>query len=404
MVAYRSIICATIALLGACVNANTGRENMQNYVDGFAPANLQYDQSTVTFYEGIAVTAQVPSVSVRKGLTRCVSSPALPAGLTLNAETCAISGTPLTAQAEVKYTITGSNDFGFSSTEIGIRIYIPPPSNLAYAGNPFTFSNYSSVGTITPTVNGTVTSCSSTPALPAGLSLNNTTCAITGTATNYQNPVDYTITASNALGSASATINIRVDECYLRGCFRDNMNGTVSFTGTADGYAGMNLVFMKCSQGQAWNSATNDCTGTGTAPTYGAGVYGVFGGNCGTLSFAGRGSGSWRMPTGLELSAMVHCTNKSKVSYGASGCGAGNGSAPSVNSLFPNTEITAACSSGHCGRYWASDSININVPPLTSFTYWISFALNASAQAGIWSAATTGGGWVYHVRCIATGP
>jgi hypothetical protein len=139
MVTYKKYIWLLASFLIACVNANTGRENAQTYVDGFAPANLQYSETTVTFYEGLAATAQVPSVSVRKGLTRCVSSPALPSGLTLNAETCAISGTPVAAQAEVKYTITGSNDFGSTSTEIGIRIYIPPPSNLIYSGSPFTF-------------------------------------------------------------------------------------------------------------------------------------------------------------------------------------------------------------------------------------------------------------------------
>lgn len=375
----------------ACVNANTGRENTQTYVDGFAPANLQYTESTVTFYEGIAVTAQVPSVSVRKGLTRCVSDPSLPAGLTLN-DTCTISGTPVAAQTEVKYKITGSNDFGSTSTEIGIRIYIPPPSNLVYSGSPFTFSNYTSVGTITPSVTGTVTTCTSSPALPAGLTLNNTTCGITGTATTYQNPADYTITASNALGSTTATINIRVDECYLRGCFRDNMNGTVSFTGTADGYAGVNLIFMKCSQGQVWNSANNDCTGTGSAPDYGAGTnYPIGGGGCLSLSFAGRGTGSWRLPTGLEMSAMIHCTNKSRIFLGATGCGAGNSVTPTTNALFPNINTTNGT---FPGRYWCSDAH----PTLPTFTQTMNFT------DSIWTAALASGGFRMMVRCVSTGP
>lgn len=394
MVVRRFVVCFSICLLGACVNANTGRENVQEYVDGFAPANLQYSESIFTFYEGIAVSIQVPSVSVRKGLTRCVSSPALPTGLTLNDETCAISGTPAVAQAEIKYTITGSNDFGFTSTEIGIRIYIPPPSNLVYAGSPFTFSNYASAGTITPTVNGTVTSCTSAPALPAGLSLNNTTCAITGTATSYQNPADYTITASNALGYTSVTINIRVDECYLRGCFRDNINGTVSFTGTADGYAGVKLVFMKCSQGQTWNSANNDCTGAGSSPLFGAGLYSSSGGGCLSLNFAGRGAGSWRVPTGTELGSLVHCTNKIKVAYGGN-CGVGNFVAPTISSLFPQTPTTGGT---FPGRYWAGDTFVTAGSPPTTFQYTVNFL------DSVVTGASPSAGFQMRVRCAATGP
>ncbi|WP_167883513.1 Ig domain-containing protein [Leptospira ognonensis] len=44
------------------------------------------------------------------------------------------------------------------------------------------FRNFS-ISTITPTVTGTVTSCSSNPALPSGLSLHPTSCTITGTPT-----------------------------------------------------------------------------------------------------------------------------------------------------------------------------------------------------------------------------
>ncbi len=395
MVTYRQFILITVSCLISCVNANTGRENTQTYVDGFAPASLQYSEATVTFYEGVAATAQVPSLSGRKGLTRCVSSPALPSGLILNAETCAISGTPIVAQAEVKYTITGSNDFGSTSTAIGIRIYIPPPSNLVYSGSPFTLSNYTSVGTITPSVTGAVTTCTSSPTLPAGLSLSNTTCAITGTATTYQNPADYTITASNALGSTTATINIRVDECYLRGCFRDNMNGTVSFTGTADGYAGTNVIFMKCSQGQTWNSATNDCTGTGTAPNYGAGTYYSSGGSCSSVSFAGRAAGAWRSPTGSELATLIHCTNRAKVPYPGS-CGTGNYTVPAISILFPQTPSTGGT---FPGRYWSGETFLSNGYPQYTYQYTSNFL-----DTTYTGARPNYGGFQMHVRCVATGP
>lgn len=388
---------ALVLALGAltCTGTISGRENVSEYIDEFAPKSLQYGASSFTFDEGVAVTAQIPSFSARIGLKRCESSPALPAGLVLAAESCTISGTPTTAQAEVQYTITGSNDFGSTSTQIGITVYIPPPSNLGYTGSPFTFSTYTSVGTITPTLNGTVTSCTASPALPAGLLLNGKTCTITGTATTYQNPVNHTITASNVLGSTTTTINIRVDECYARGCFRDNSNGTVSFTGTGDGYAGVNLVFMKCSQGQVWNSLTNDCTGTGSAPNYGAATYASSGGGCSSLSFAGRSAGSWRMPTGNELATLIHCTNRARVAYPGS-CGAGNYTVPAINSMFPQTPSTGG---SFPGRYWSGETFVPPGSPPTTFQYTSNFL--DSTYSG---ARPNFGGFQMHVRCVATGP
>ena len=56
------------------------------------------------------------------------------------------------------------------------------------------------IATITPTVTGTVTSCSAAPALPTGLGINSSTCAISGTPTVSQGATGYTITASNGSG------------------------------------------------------------------------------------------------------------------------------------------------------------------------------------------------------------
>ena len=84
------------------------------------------------------------------------------------------------------------------------------PSALAYIGSPYTYTQNAAIVANTPTVTGTVTSCSSAPALPTGLSIHNTTCAITGTPTTIQGATVYTITASNAIGSTSTTISIAV--------------------------------------------------------------------------------------------------------------------------------------------------------------------------------------------------
>lgn len=86
------------------------------------------------------------------------------------------------------------------------------PSSLSYTGSPFTFFRNASIGTRTATVTGTVNSCSSNTSLPAGLSINSTNCALTGTPTANQADTSYTISASNSFGSTTTSISIRVQD------------------------------------------------------------------------------------------------------------------------------------------------------------------------------------------------
>jgi hypothetical protein len=62
---------------------------------------------------------------------------------------------------------------------------------------------------------GDITSCSITPALPVGLSLSISDCSITGTATVAQILTPYTITATNATGSDTASISIKVNTALV---------------------------------------------------------------------------------------------------------------------------------------------------------------------------------------------
>ena len=69
------------------------------------------------------------------------------------------------------------------------------------------------MSTLTPTTSGgTVTSWSVSPSLPAGLSLDSSTGAISGTPTAVTSSAAYTITASNTGGSDTATLTIVVND------------------------------------------------------------------------------------------------------------------------------------------------------------------------------------------------
>ena len=84
------------------------------------------------------------------------------------------------------------------------------PSNLSYSHPTITARMNEAIDTDVPTVTGTVSSYSVSSALPAGLTLNTSSGIISGTPTAVSAQAPYKVTASNAGGSTSATIQITV--------------------------------------------------------------------------------------------------------------------------------------------------------------------------------------------------
>jgi len=86
---------------------------------------------------------------------------------------------------------------------------IAAPSNLSY-----TSPAQATVGnpgpSLTPSVSGSVTSYSVSPALPAGITINASTGVISGTPTAAASQTTYTITASNAGGSTTFALTLTV--------------------------------------------------------------------------------------------------------------------------------------------------------------------------------------------------
>lgn len=172
---------------------------------------ISYSGGPYTYTQNSAITTLTPTLT-GSALTHCSSSPALPTGLTLNTSSCAISGTPTGTQASTKHTITATNSAGSGTTDIHITVNAAGTApTVSYGGSPYTFTQNTAITTVSPTLGGDpVTSCTASPTLPAGLSINFTSCAISGTPTALSENTPYTITASNANGSATAVISIRV--------------------------------------------------------------------------------------------------------------------------------------------------------------------------------------------------
>ncbi|EMN02305.1 putative Ig domain-containing protein [Leptospira noguchii] len=225
------------------------------------PSALSYAGTPFTFTQGATITTATPSVTGT--VTACTSDIPLPAGLGINGTTCAISGTPTTTQAATNYTITASNAYGNTSTTISIAVNLAPPSGLAYT--PTALVLYKGVaGTATPTVTGTVTGCSPNIALPAGLTLNATTCAISGTPTVFQASANYTITASNSSGNTNTTISIMIFGTPPLKTMQTNCwdtAGTIDTTCTAASSAGQDGKLQKGTTPSFTNQTINISVG-----------------------------------------------------------------------------------------------------------------------------------------------
>ncbi|MGE0191488.1 MAG: putative Ig domain-containing protein [Planctomycetota bacterium] len=135
-------------------------------------------------------------------------TPALPAGLSLDASTGEISGIPLSATAEAGYTVTASNSEGSASTTLtfGVDAVLGPPTTPSFPGS-VSLPTGLAISTITPAASpGADVTWSISPSLPTGLSLDSATGAISGLPTSVTSPTSYTITATNAAGSASTSL------------------------------------------------------------------------------------------------------------------------------------------------------------------------------------------------------
>jgi subtilisin-like proprotein convertase family protein len=177
-----------------------------------APASLSYSSNPATYTKGTVIPDNTPTSSGGAVVSYAVS-PALPAGLTLNTSTGLISGTPTTLTASANYTVTATNTGGSTTASVSIIVNDVAPFSLSYSSNPATYTKDTAISNKTPTISGgAVVSYAVSPALPAGLTLNTSTGIISGTPTTLATSVNYTVTATNTGGSATASVGITVND------------------------------------------------------------------------------------------------------------------------------------------------------------------------------------------------
>jgi DNA-binding beta-propeller fold protein YncE len=114
--------------------------------------------------------------------------------------------------ASANYTVTASDAAGSTTTALSITVNDQAPAALSYAAGT---AAYTINVPITPNApansGGIVISYSVLPALPAGLSLDTATGIISGDPTALAAAANYTVTATNSGGSATAPVTIAVN-------------------------------------------------------------------------------------------------------------------------------------------------------------------------------------------------
>jgi hypothetical protein len=176
------------------------------------PAGLTERDASVVYAEGQEIIPNTPSSS-GGNITQYSVSPPLPAGLTLNPQTGAITGTPTSLSHATVYTVTGSNAAGSAVTrlQIEVKATVVAPDTLSYRDSSIIYVTDAAITPNTPIASGgEITQYSVSPALPAGLGLDPQTGIITGTPTTVTPPAVYTVTGSNSADSVDAQLEIEV--------------------------------------------------------------------------------------------------------------------------------------------------------------------------------------------------
>jgi uncharacterized protein YhjY with autotransporter beta-barrel domain len=204
--------------------------------------------------------------------TYSLSSGALPAGLTLNTSTGAITGVPTTSGLS-NFTVKAVDSLG----NVGTHAYSVNVGSNNLTLNPSTLPNgtqgtaYSQSVTATGGT-GPYTYSLSAGSLPAGLTLNTSTGAITGTPTG-SGASAFTISSLDSLGdtgSRSYSVNIGTNSLTINpstlpaGTKSLAYNQTLSATGGSGGYT-YALASGALPAGLSLNTTTGAVTGTPTA-------------------------------------------------------------------------------------------------------------------------------------------
>ena len=222
---------------------------------------------------------------------------------------CAISGTATASSTQRSYTLSARNDDGTATITIDLSVIIVPPV-LAVPSDAFVFTlDVASTNTVAGS-GSAPTSCS-IAGLPAGLTATvaGNGCAISGTATTPLAQSSYILSASNAAGTSTTTIEILIPvdrdangliELYTLTQLhnmRYNLSGSSYKTSTADTGSTTGCPNAACNGYELMNDVELDTDGDGQSWTQdSSGNYSLDSGDSAAPYFVidSSGSGGWQ--------------------------------------------------------------------------------------------------------------
>ncbi len=247
------------------------------------PAPAITTVSLASDVEGTAYNQTVVATGGLAPLTYSVSVGSLPAGLSLNSSTGAITGTPTGPNGTASFTVKvtdKSNPVQSASQALSIAVNLPPAPAITTSSlsGGVEFANYNQ--TVAATGFGTLTYSVSVGSLPAGLSLNSSTGAISGAPSGPNATTSFTIQvtdSSNPVQSATQPLSIAVSlppapsitsTTLPNGTVGANYNQTIALTG-GHGPFTWSISSGALPTGYSLNAATGAITGSSsTANTY----------------------------------------------------------------------------------------------------------------------------------------
>eukprot|EP00947_MAST-08B_sp_MAST-8B-sp1_P001126 g1126.t1 len=181
-----------------------------------AKPNIAYSQSSFVLNQGVSFSGTTPT---NTGGTVPVGgwsiSPALPAGLTFNANSGAWSGTPTASLSATSFTVTATNSGGSDPNTFTLTVNAPSVAqpNIAYPQVSYVLNQGEAFGVVATNTGGAVPAngWSISPALPSGFTFDMNTGAWACTPAWAMESATFRVTAVNAGGSSTAILSIRVN-------------------------------------------------------------------------------------------------------------------------------------------------------------------------------------------------
>ncbi|HVD97714.1 MAG TPA: carbohydrate-binding protein [Cytophagaceae bacterium] len=365
----------------------TGGFNI-NYITfaAIAPAPVISSAATATGTTGTAFTYNITA----SNNPTSYNATGLPAGLTVNTTTGAITGTPTTA-GTYNTTVSATNSNGTGSKTVTITVTQPAPvisSATTATGTTGAAFSYQIVASNSPTSFGA-------SGLPAGISVNTTTGLISGTPTTA-GTYNATVTATNSAGSGNQAVTITISTAASNtpyGGVAWQIPGTIEVENYDDGGEG-----IAYHDNDAINSGGQQRTNQGVD------VENV-GDVIGTYDVGWTNAGEW-----MKYTVNVTTTNTYTLQLRAASPGGG-----SIHVELDGTNISGIISIPATGGWQTYQTVSVTTPSLSAGLHvlriyeetggfnlnYITFSSATTSQPSITSAttanATLGTAFTYNI-------